>query len=99
MCRKGSRNRTATLASTGSLEVVVDKICSEHLQVSEQCIFVGRVEFPQEITTVRAKLQIGLLNQVIDRLGRRLTPLPSDAEDHSGYQGVEPTNEFCPCFR
>jgi hypothetical protein len=60
---------------------------------------VGRVKFLQEITTVRAKLQIGLLNQIVDHLGRCLAPLLSDAEDYSGYQGVEPTNEFCPRFR
>jgi len=77
--------------------MIVDQVCCEHLYVPINGSLVAGLETPKEAKIIRAQLEIDLLYQVVDHLGRGVTPLTGYAEGNACDQGLESPDKFHPC--
>lgn len=86
------------LLSALGLEVIEDYAGGDNFDKSIDRIAMPGLELMQQSAIVRAQLEIGLLDKIIQVMGRNVRTLPpGGASDNLGDERLKSANEFCPC--
>ena len=77
--------------------MITDDVGRYNSDKTEKRIGMALVKFAKEAETVSAEFQIGLLNQIVDGLGRAVTQSGRGSQHYRRNQAVESTDKLLPC--
>src|ERR1700680_3649347 len=84
------------LLRSRSLEMVVHQVCGHYLNVTKDRAFMGGGKLLREFRSFRTKLEICLLNQVVDDFWGGFSPLSRDSQSDARNQRVESSYKLRP---